>query len=255
MHVLESPAFEAARNHHHASSVEWGIDNAQVFLVLDGFLVDGQRIHLLDVCLVYFFSYDGDVLLVASCLHVLILYLVDLVDDALVVWRQYLCSVFPVCLVAVVLAWIVAGSDVHTALASQVAYGERDFRGRTHVLEEIDVDAVGCEDVGNAVGEHVGIVAAVDSYDHTDLVASSIVFLEIVGKSLCCCAYRIDVHAVGAGTHDAPQSTSTKLKSLVETVNQFCLVFFLKHCLYGILCLCVEHRVICPFTGNRFTLL
>ena len=79
-------------------------------------------------------------------------------------WSQHLRTIVPVCLVAVILAGVVRSGDVHTSLTLQVTDGERNLRCRTQALEEINLDAVSREDVGNTLSKHTTIVTAVVTY-------------------------------------------------------------------------------------------
>ena len=68
-------------------------------------------------------------------LYVLNGHFVHLFDDARVVWCEHLCAVFPVGLVAIVFLRVVACSDVHSSLCSQLSDGKRDFRRWAEALE------------------------------------------------------------------------------------------------------------------------
>ena len=124
MNVVEAPRLERARDHGHACAVERCVDDLEVVLALDDLGVDGEGLHLFEVDLVDVFADDLDEGLVAFKLHVLDLHLVNLVDDACVVGGEHLSAVFPVGLVAVILARVVRCRDVDTCLAAQMAYGE-----------------------------------------------------------------------------------------------------------------------------------
>ena len=100
--------------------------------------MDEVKVNLVD-----FSSDNFDKLLVAVKLHVLHSNLVHLVDDACIVRGKHLRAVFPVSFVAVIFFRVVACGDIHAALASKMADGERAFRRWTHVIEQINLDAVG----------------------------------------------------------------------------------------------------------------
>ena len=65
--------------------------------------------------------------------------------------------------------------------------------------------------------------------DHCNLVQILERLVQVVGKSLCSAAHRVDVHAVAAGTHDATQAASAKLQGLVERLDKVGLVFLVEH--------------------------
>ena len=127
-----------------------------------------------------------------------------------------LCTVIPVGLVAVVDLRIVRGSDVHTALAAQATDGIAHFGSGARSLKQIDLDAVGAEDVGDRLGKQAAVVAHVMTHDHRDLVQVLEGLVQVVGQALGGAAHRVDVHAVAASAHNAAQATGAKFQGLVE---------------------------------------
>ncbi len=152
---------------------------------------------------------------------------------------EHLSAVVPVGLVAVILAGVVAGGDVHTGLAAQLADGEGDLGRGAQALEEVHLDAVGREDVSHALGEHASVVTAVVAYYHRALLARE-GFKDVVGEALRGHAHDILVHAVGAGSHDAAQTAGAELQVLVEGVDERRLVVSIEHLLYFTAGLLVE---------------
>ena len=195
--------------------------------------------HGLHVVVIHFTAYDLYQLRHCLQLYILHLYLVHLVDDALVVWCQHLCAVFPIGLVAVVLLGIVAGGNVYAGLCMQVTDGEGHFGSGSEALKEIHLDAVGAEDGSHCLGKETAVVAAVMAYHYAQLLAFGEGFEQVVGKSLCGHTHDVFVHAVGASAHDATQSASTELQVLVESVYQSGLVLILHHLADFCLCLFV----------------
>ena len=57
-------------------------------------------------------------------------------------------------------------------------------------------------------------------------------FLEVVCKALGGSTHGVDVHTVGACTHDAAQTACAEFKVFVEAFNEQCGVFCLKHLLH-----------------------
>ena len=209
-------------------------------LVLDDLGVDTDGLNLLQVRLVHVLSDHLDERVVALELHVADAHLVHLVDDTCVVGCEHLRAVLPVSLVAIVLTRVVAGRQVDTALRLEVSDGERALRRGAHLVEEVDLDAVGREDIGHRAGVEVGVVAAVVTDDGADLLAVLEALLQIVGESLRRHADGIDVHAVGARAHDAAQSARSKFQVAVERLNQFRLVGIVEHGLNGMARILVE---------------
>ena len=81
---------------------------------------------------------------------------------------DHLRAVVPIGFVAVVFFRVVRCSDDHTALASEMADCKRHFRSRAARVEEIHLDAVGREDVGNDFGEFAAVVAHVVTHHNLD---------------------------------------------------------------------------------------
>ena len=104
-------------------------------------------------------------------------------------------------------------------MALQLADGETQLGRGTQGVEEEDVEIVRREDVGDALGEHARIVAAVVADGDADTLAREIL-LEIIGQALRSGADGIDVHAVGTHAHDAAQTARTELEVLVETLDE-----------------------------------
>ena len=128
---------------------------------------------------------------------------VYVVNDVDVVGSDNLSAVCPICFVAIVFLGVVGGSDVDTALTTEVTDGKRKLGSGTEAVEEVNLDSVGREDVGNDFSKLAAVVAHVVSNDNGNLGEVGKCFLEVVGESLSGCANGVYVHAVGTGTHDA----------------------------------------------------
>ncbi len=145
-------------------------------------------------------------------------------------------AVAPICLIAIVFLRIMAGGDVHAALASEFADGETQLRSRTEAVEEIHLYAVGRENISHDFSELAAVVAHVVSNSHTDLGKIGESLVEIVGQSLGGCTHGIYVHAVGACSHDAAQTTGAELEIFVERFDKFRFVVGIEHTFYFCLC-------------------
>ena len=96
------------RDKHHTCSVDRSIDNLEVFLTFDNFRVDRDRVNFFQINIVHILTDNLDKVFVAFELDISSRRnLVYFVDDTLVVWSKYLCTIIPVCLVAVVFLRIV----------------------------------------------------------------------------------------------------------------------------------------------------
>ena len=72
-----------------------------------------------------------------------------------------MCAVIPIGFVTIVLAGVVAGGDIHTRLATEVAEGERNFGSGTEVFEEVNLNPVGREDIGDRFCKQTAVVTAI----------------------------------------------------------------------------------------------
>ena len=105
-------------------------------------------------------------------------------------------------------------------MAFQLADGEAQFGRRTQCVEQKNGESVRGENVGDALGEHTRIIAAVMAHGDPDLLARE-VLAQVVGKPLCGSAYRVDVHAVGTHAHDAAQAARTEFEVFVKALDKF----------------------------------
>ena len=169
---------------------------------------------------------------------------------------EHLRAVLPVCFVAVVLFGVVACRHVHTALTFEMTDSERHLRRRTQRLEQIDLDAVGGEDIGNRFSEHTSVITAVMTYYnryapvlHVLKTAFSLHLQHIVGITLGSHRYDILVHTVRARTHNTAQTAGTELQSAIESINECGLVLRLHHRFHLCAGLRIE-RFLGPYLGN-----
>ena len=122
--VLEAPSAQSGRNNHAACSVQWRINNAEVLLAVNHVLVNQCLMHSVQVVNVHLTADNLDEVIVGRELHLVNCHLVHLVNDASVMGSQHLCTIVPISLVAVILAWVVAGCDIHTCLSTQLTDSE-----------------------------------------------------------------------------------------------------------------------------------
>ena len=240
--VLEAPSAQGSRDNHTTRSVQWRINDAEVFLTVNHLLVHQCLMHSVQIVDVHLTADNLDEVIVGRELHLVNRHLVHLVDDARVVWSQHLSTIVPVCLVAVVLAWVVAGGDVHTCLSTQLTDGERNFRRGAQALEEISLDAVGREDISHRLSKQTRIIAAVMTHHHTKILLARECLKDVVGKALSGHTHDVLVHAVGTCTHDAAQTARTKFQILIERIDESRLVFCIEHSLHFCLSLGIESR-------------
>ena len=70
----------------------------------------------------------------------------------------------------------------------------------------------------------------------------------VVGKSLCCSSYNIDIHTVGTRADDTAQACRTKLKIHVKTLFDLVLIVF--NCSQFFFCRIIEVWIFKPLTIN-----
>ena len=87
-------------------------------------LIDHRFFYSLQVVPIHLATDDLDELFVSLKLHLINSDFVHLIDDTFVVWSQYLCTVFPICLIAVILFGIMRCRNVHTSLAAELTNGK-----------------------------------------------------------------------------------------------------------------------------------
>ena len=118
------------------------------------------------------------------------------------------------------------------------AYAVAEFRGRTDVVEKVDVQAVCAEHVSGYLCELAAVIATV--VGDADLKVVSLDILEnVVCKPLGGHSDSVLVHPVGADTHDAAETAGTELEIAVERILEICLRAFHKG-FHFIPCLLVE---------------
>ena len=100
------------------------IHNAEVFLATDDFGVDRDGVNHVQINLIHFLADNLNQVLVAVELDVGHRHLIHLVYDGCIVRSEHLRTVIPISLVAVVFSGVVAGCNVDTALATEVANGK-----------------------------------------------------------------------------------------------------------------------------------
>ena len=193
-------------------------------MAFDNCRVDANGFHHVEVNLVNLFANNFYQLRITLKLHIGHLHLVHLIDNSLIVRSQYLCAIFPISLVAVILSGVVASRNVHTTLASEVPDGKRTLWRWAHIVEQIHFDAIGREYVCNRLGKQTAVVSAVVANGNLYLRQVGKVLFQIIGQSLCSHAHGVDVHSVAACAHDTAQTARSKLQIFVKGVDKTSLI-------------------------------
>ena len=114
------------------------------------------------------------------------------------------------------------GSGDHDTRRGVQVTGRKRYRRHRHQHRpDIHLDAIGGEHPGGNLCKHITLDAAVIADCHRRLCK---VFLQIVSQALRCFCDRVNVHAVGACTDYAAQTTRAKVKVTVEGILDFGIV-------------------------------
>ena len=114
------------------------------------------------------------------------------------------------------------GSGDHdTRRGMQITGRKGHGRHRHQNRPDTHLDPIGCKNTSSDFCEHVALDAAVIADCHRRLCK---VFLQIVSQALRCFCDRVNVHAVGACTDYAAQTTRAKVKVTVEGILDFGIV-------------------------------
>ena len=169
-------------------------------------------------------------------------HVIDFRNNLLISWRRYLCAVFPVAFIAVILRRIMACRNHNTGNTVKRTQRERQFRRRPKRFEYVSFDAVGRQTERRFIRKLRRHSSGVISDCHAFLFPA--LFLNIICQALCCFADSIDIHAVRSRADHTPQSAGTKCQLLIKTVFNFFLIIFDR--LKFVLRLRVEIRIFQP---------
>ena len=101
-----------------------------------------------------------------------------------------------------------------------MAYSERYFRRRPQVIKQVNLNAVGRENSSGYFSKLTAIIAAIVSdYNRNAPFTPSKTFIQIIGQPLRSGSYRVDVHTVASGTHDATQTSSAEFEVFIEAIH------------------------------------
>ena len=120
MYIFKSPLLQCTRNQHHTCTVDRSIDNLHVFVTGDSCRINRNSFHHIQINLIDVFTDNLNQILVAIELDVGHSHLVHLINDTFIVRSQYLCTIIPISLVTIVFSRIMRGSNIDTALATEM---------------------------------------------------------------------------------------------------------------------------------------
>ncbi len=148
----------------------------------------------------------------------------DRVGNDLRLFGSNLCTVFPVCLVAVILLGVVAGGDVDARLTAIFPHGKAQLRRGPQGRKNPHMDTVGGTYFRRGPGKLHGMMAAVHADGHAALLRLLALGTDDIGKALCGPADDVHVHLVQPHLHGAPQSGSTELQRTVKPALDLLLI-------------------------------
>ena len=183
----------------------------------------------IQINLIYISTNDLNQLFVTFKLDIINSHLIYFVNDSGIVRSKYLCTIIPISLITIIFSRIMTCCDIDTTLATKVTDSKRNFRCRTQIVEEIYLDTVCREDICRNPGKLVAIVTAVITYHYRNLFFILEAFVQIVGKALCSCTYRVNIHTVSSCAHYTAQATRSELQILIKAIYQFGFIFILQH--------------------------
>ena len=229
IYIFKSPFFQRGRNQNTTCTMQRSINNAEIFLTLDHFRIDRNRMNHIQIDLIHISTDNLNQIFVAFKLNVGNCHLIYFIDNSGIVRSKYLCTIIPISLITVVFSRIVACSDIDTTLATEVTDSKRNFRCRTQIIEEIYFDTVCREDICRNLSKLVAVVAAVITYHHRNLLFILEALVQIVRKSLCSSTYRVNIHTIGSCAHNTAQTTRSEFQILIKAIYQFGFIFVLQH--------------------------
>ena len=211
MNIVKAPRSQCTWNHYTTSTMQRSIDNLKIMLILDYLWVNADSLYLLQINLINILADNLNQRLIAFELNILNLNLVYFVDNTLVMWRKYLCTIIPISLITIVLTWVMTCSNIHTCLCLQMTNSKRTLWSRTKIVEKINLYAISREDISNGLSKETRIVTAVVANNYTNLLLILEVNLQIISKALSCHTDGIDIHTIRACAHNTTKSTCTEL--------------------------------------------
>ena len=234
-HILEAVHLQCLGHHRNTGSVQRRIDNLQFLGFLDGFGMQRQRFHQIEIGFIDLLAHHLNQFRVGLPLHLLHRRdFVHLLDDIDIVRRHQLATILPIHLVAIVLHGIVRCGNHNTCMTLQMAHGKREHRRGAQFIEKKDFDIICGKNLGRNSGKFGAMQTRIERNHHLDGLFLE-AFQQIIGESLRCSTHRIFVHPVGSNAHDAAQTASSEFQIAVKSVRQC----------FGVLLLQTEHLISC----------
>ena len=207
-------------NQLHTCTVHRRIDDLHIVVLCNCLGSHRQTLNACQIDFVELLTQNGDILGVLTKLDLVDRGdLLNLSNDILVVRGSYLRTISPICLVAIVLLGIVRRRYNNTALAPQLTNCEAQLGGRTQFVEQINLEAIRCENVGNTLSKEARVVTRVVRYGNLHLLTLE-ALLQVVRQALSSHTDSIFVHTVRTHAHNAAQTARTELQVFIEALGQ-----------------------------------
>ena len=216
VYIFKSHILQHTLNRLKSCTMKWCVYDLDVFChLLNDFRMNGQITKLCKILLIhiiwnYFIQTSLDCFFFRHSLyHIKRSYLANLIHNTGVVWWCYLRTVLPVYLVSIILSRIVACCNYDTCNTAKFSYCKRKFRNRTKAFENISLDSICCKTqcccIRKFICHQTGIMGNCNS------LILSVLWQNIICKSLCCLAYCVYIHTIGSCSDHTTKSGSTKL--------------------------------------------
>ena len=239
IHMLKAQLGENPSYRHVACPVERRVNDPDIVShLLNHFRMDDLLFQFFHVSVVDLFSdhliqsFIHGFLLIHGFHVIVIRHRTDFFDDFAVSGRSHLCTVLPVCLIAVILRRIMACRHYDTGNAAKFSDRKGKFRCGTQRVKHISLDAVCRHAQSRLIRKLGGHPSGIISNCHTLLLAA--LFQNIVCKPLSGFSYRIDIHAVRARADHPSETARTEFQFLVKTI--FNLAFISRNTAKLLLC-------------------
>ena len=132
-------------------------------------------------------------------------------------------------------------SKDNSALASQMTNSKWHFRSRTHVFEQINLNAVCRENICRNLSKQTAVTTVMTN-NYRNIFFACKTFVQIVRQSLSSCANSVNVHTIWTYTHDATQAACTEFKIFIKSFYQFSFIRIFQHTFHFSLSFCIIRR-------------
>src|SRR5574344_563452 len=131
-------------------------------------------------------------------LDIFCIYLLNFIYNTCIMRSKNLCAIIPVSFITVVFTWIMTCCDIDTTLTIQITDSITDLRCWAHIIEEIDLDAIGRKDICRSLSKQTAVITTVMTNNNRNLLQILKILVEIICQALSCSSDSIYIHTVAA---------------------------------------------------------